>query len=168
MTFFRPTAHRAVPRWAVIALALPCLGACIASHRGLVESEGGAGGPLEQVTLCTPEGREFTLRSAEEMDILRALDGCTLDVSGPVVAGSMVVRDWRVLDAGDGSAPYLGLLRQHGSNLVIDDRNSGMPLVLDEPSAARLGQHTGGVVMISGYVIGAQLLHVVTFRILVD
>lgn len=151
---------RAVPLAAALALA-----GCVASHRGLVELDSASAG---KVHLRTPDGRSFALRSTDERGILRSLEGCTVEVSGPRLARSMVVQSWSVVDAGDGSAPYVGMLRQHGSNLVIDDRNSGMPLVLDDPSAARFGTYAGMVVMISGYVVGAQLLHVVNFRVLVE
>jgi hypothetical protein len=150
-----------------LALSLAALVACAASHRGLVV--GPEPGAAEwQVGLRTPEGRQLALRSTEEQRALSKLDGCTVEVSGRVMAGTLVVESWRVVDAGDGSAPYVGSLRQHGSNLVIDDRNSGMPMVLDDPSAARLAAHAGSLVMISGYVVGAQLLHVVSFRILIE
>lgn len=162
-----PKATWISPLFTAVLAALLVAG-CVSTHRGLVAVEDGAVAELQQVRLCTPEGRELALRSTEEMPVLRSLEGCTLEVSGPVMARSLVVRTWRVLDAGDGSAPYVGLLRQHGSNLVIDDRNSGMPLVLDPASAKRLAPHAGSMVMISGYVVGAQLLHVVTFRILVE
>ncbi len=160
--------------WAPLAFAALLMSAgCTASHKGLVELEAaaravpGTAGP-GTVRLRTPEGRSFALRSPDEIEILRALSGCTIQVSGAAMFGSLVVQDWTVIEAGDGSAPYVGTLRQHGSNVVIDDRHSGMPLVLDEFSAARFGSHTGQVVMISGYVVGAQLLHVVNFRVLVE
>ncbi len=140
---------------------------CLTIQRGMVVVETAADGDPRSVQLETLEGRSFALRSAEEIELLRSLDGCSVEVSGPRAARSLVVQSWTVLDAGDGSVPYVGALRQHGSNLVIDDRTSGMPLVLDDPSAARLGPYAGSVVMISGYVIGAQLLHVVNFRVLV-
>jgi hypothetical protein len=155
------------PRLALL-LQLLIAGGCMATHRGLVSVPGSASHERAGVQLSTPEGRVLDLRSTEELRVLRALDGCTVEVTGPLLARSLLVEDWRVLDAGDGSAPYVGTLRQHGSNLVIDDRNSGMPLVLDQASADRLAQHAGSQVMISGYIIGAQLLHAVTFRILVE
>jgi hypothetical protein len=154
------------PQHVVLVLLLSAsLVSCVASHRGLIELRGEA---AAGVVLCTPEGRHITLRSAEEMGLLRALEGCTVEVTGPRAGGSLLVQDWSVVEAGDGSAPYVGVLRNHGSNLVIDDRNSGMPLVLDEASAALMSRHAGRMVMISGYVVGAQLLHVVNFRVLID
>ncbi len=149
----------------VLLLAVLPTAGCVASHKGLVEA---SAGHEDAAQLRTATGRTFALRSTEEAELLRALEGCTIQATGPMVAGSMVVQEWTVIEAGDGSAPYIGLLRQHGSNLVIDDRNSGMPLVLDEASAARLARHAGKVVMISGYVVGAQLLHAVNFRILIE
>ncbi len=149
-------------------MALSSIGGCVATHRGLVALESSGEGEVSGPQLETLEGRTIALRSTEEMELLRSLDGCTVEVEGPVMARSMLVQQWVVLDAGDGSVPYVGLLRQHGSNMVIDDRSSGMPLVLNDASAARLGGYIGKVVMISGYVVGAQLLHVVNFRVLVE
>ena len=149
-------------------LALSSISGCVATHRGLVALDAGGDGVPVGPRLETLEGHSFALRSAEEMDLLRSLDGCTVEVEGPVMARSMLVQQWSVLDAGDGSVPYVGLLRQHGSNMVIDDRGSGMPLVLSDTSAERLRSYAGKVVMISGYVVGAQVLHVVNFRVLVE
>jgi len=149
-------------------LALSLISGCVATHRGLVALESGVGGEPAGPRLETLDGRSFALRSTEQMELLRSLGGCTVEVEGPVMARSILVQQWSVLDAGDGSVPYVGLLRQHGSNMVIDDRGSGMPLVLNDTSAARLGRYVGKVVMISGYVVGAQLLHVVNFRVLIE
>jgi hypothetical protein len=155
------------PRLPVLVLPFALgLSACVASHRGLIEL--GGEGAVPSVRLCTPDGRHFTLRSTEQMELLRSLEGCTVQIAGPRAGRTLLVQEWSVIEAGDGSAPYVGYLRNHGSNLVIDDRNSGMPLVLDEASARLLGVHAGRMVMISGYVVGAQLLHVVNFRVLID
>lgn len=149
-------------------MALSMFGGCVATHRGLVALESGGEGEAAGPRLETLDGHSFALRSTEELELLRSLGGCTVEVAGPVMARSMLVQRWAVLDAGDGSVPYVGLLRQHGSNMVVDDRGSGMPLVLSDTSAARLRGYVGKVVMISGYVVGAQLLHVVNFRVLVE
>jgi hypothetical protein len=153
---------------AASALLMLCAVGCVSSHRGLVQVRSGGPEELRSVHLQTSEGREIKLRSPEDAPVLRALEGTTIEVSGPTLLGSLLVQDWAVVEAGDGSAPYVGILRQHGSNLVIDDRNSGMPLVLDPSSAQRLSAHTGQTVLISGYVVGAQVLHAVNYRILVE
>ena len=140
---------------------------CSGVHRGMVEvQEASIGKP--DPWLVMPDGRRLRLRLDQDGEPIRALGGCMIEAEGRVVARSMLVEDWQVTDAGDGSAPYVGLLRQHGSNVVIEDRNSGMPLILDDASVAELGPFVGKYMMIVGYVVGAQQLHVVSFRILIE
>ncbi len=165
-----PTASPCSTLAAVLASAIfasaSSLG-CAAAHKGMVEVEPASVGAAD-AWLRTSEGRRYRLRLDEDSQAVRAMEGCIVDVEGKALGRSLLVRSWQVTDAGDGSAPYVGALRQHGSNLVIDDRNSGMPLVLDPGSATRLVPHVGKYLMISGYVVGAQTLHAVSFRILIE
>jgi len=130
------------------------------SWNGLVSTQGAG------AHLTTPEGREFRLLLDEGALAVKALHGCVLQVEGPRFFRLLWVREWAVTDGGDGSIPYVGRLRQHGSNLVLDDRNSGMPLLLDAPSAEVLASHAGQLLMVVGYVVGMQELRVVEYRVL--
>ncbi len=140
-------------------LALAIAG-CMASHRGLVEST------ADETLLHTAEGRSYKLALGAEGASLSALGGCAVEVEGVRLADRLVVRDWTVVDGGDGSVPYVGPLVQHGSNLLLEDRGSGMPLLLDPSSASKLAPHAGRLLMVTGYVVGTQELHVVEFRVL--
>lgn len=147
------------------ALALP---GCAASLRGLVKVgvEPGVGPP--DVRLQTLEGRWWRLRLVEDGLALRALDGCTVQVEGRGIARSFLVSAWQVLDAGDGSAPFVGEVHRLGVNLLIDDKNSGMEIILDEAGFRDLALLEGRLVMLRGYIIGPQTLRVVSYRVLIE
>lgn len=97
---------------------------------------------------------------------MRYLDGCVVEVDGPLVFGALHVTDWRVLDAGDGSGNYVGPLRAYGARLVIDDRNSGSVIILDDLTAAPLRPYVGFNVLVIGHVTGAGYVVPVAYRVL--
>lgn len=97
---------------------------------------------------------------------VRYLNGCVIEVDGPLLFGALHVQDWRVLDAGDGSGDYVGVLRAYGARLVIDDRNSGTTLVLDDLTAAPLRPYVGLPILVIGHVTGNGYVVPVAFRVL--
>lgn len=82
--------------------------------------------------------------------------------------GVLHVRDWRVIDAGDGSGNFVGTLRAYGARLIIDDRNSGSPVILDDLTVAPLRPYVGYPVLVIGHVTGAGYVVPVAFRVLAD
>lgn len=149
------------PAVAVLALLLASAPGCAATLRGLVSAEDRGG-----ATLRTPEGGTWRLRLGEGSWPLRSLDGCTVQVEGRRVLGSVVAQGWQVLDAGDGSVPYVGRVQRLGSNLVIEDRFSGMALVIEEPAGGLAARLEGRLAMVSGYIVGPQILRMVGYRVL--
>jgi hypothetical protein len=139
-----------------MAAVLAC--AWSARRTGLVEAEGGA------VRLVAAEGQRFRLGERGEGRALGQLDGCLVQVEGPRLFRWLGVRSWRVLDAGDGSIPYVGLLRRLGGNWVLDDRSTGRPLVLEASGLETFAAWEGQLVLVSGMVVGAQTLRVRTLR----
>lgn len=137
------------------------MGCALSAHRaGLVEVRDG------QATLMESTGRRWELDPRGEGATLLFLDGCIVEVGGPRLGRRQIVREWEVRDAGDGTQPYVGQLRRYGMQWMLDDRTTGMPLVLDETSVGELAAHTGELVLVQGYVVGAQTLRVVSWRAL--
>lgn len=143
-------------------MILMLLFACaLSAHRtGLVSVADGVA-RLQEST-----GRASTLVTRGEGSALLFLDGCIVSVSGPRLGRRLTVTDWEVTDAGDGVAPFVGPLRRYGMQWIIDDRNTGMPVLLEEASLAGLEAEVGHLVLVSGYVVGAQTVRVVAWRAL--
>ncbi len=131
-------------------------------HAGILREEGHC------VVLETPEGRTRRLLLDEEVRAVRSLAGCTVLLEGARVGPLLVVRDWQVTDAGDGSAPFVGRLRETGTRLLLEDRNSGIPVFLTDDAPSELRRAAGRLVLVAGYVVGPQEVRVVHFRILSD
>lgn len=118
--------------------------------------------------LETSEGRRYRLVLTEGTTPLRHLEGCQVRVEGPRLACFLFADDWRVLTASDGSEPFVGVLRLHGTGYLLEDRNSGMPVrlrILGE-AADDLYRHAGKLVLVVGFVVGPQEVQVVGYRIL--
>jgi len=120
------------------------------------------------VVLLDSGGESWRLVLSDDSKALSALAGCGVEVEGVRSGKRLVVADWHVYAAPDGSAPFVGLLRQYGSNLVVDDRNSGTQIVLEYDSAQDLAPHAGSTVMVMGYIVGPHVVRVVAWRVLLE
>lgn len=129
--------------------------ACMATHQGVLRDDG---------RLQAANGTSYRLTLAPQDQVVRQLTDLTLEVDGRQFGRRLTVSDWSVLAAQDGSAPYVGPLRKHGANLVLEDRNSGATFVLDGPDELEaFAEHT---VLIIGYVDGAHGITVMGYRVL--
>ena len=115
------------------------------------------------------EGAGTTLHLSGDARALAGADGVIVEVTGPRAPGHLWVRDWRVLDAGDGAGGFVGVVRTHGSRWVIDDRNTSTTLLVDDLSAARMredGVRPGSTLLLSGHVVGGGIVTVFAYRTL--
>lgn len=113
-------------------------------------------------------GDRTALVLGEESAPIRYLDGCVVEVTGTRTPAGLVVESWHVRDAGDGSGGFVGLLRVYGSRLVIDDRNTGTTLVVDDTQVPQLRVWAGRPVLLVGTVVGAREVRVMAFRVLTE
>lgn len=149
-------------RLAVCAWALLAAAPAWAAHRvGLVVAEEGA-----PTWVRDQAGQLTRLRTTGEAAPLAYLGGCIVELDGPLLFGRMFVRDWRVLDAGDGSGDFVGTLRAYGARLLLDDRNTGSTLVLDDGAVSQLRPYVGFPVLVIGHITGAGYVVPVAFRVL--
>ena len=97
---------------------------------------------------------------------LLGCDGCEVTVEGRRAGGKLWVRDFEIRRASDGSQPYVGILKRYGAQLSIDDRTTGQHVFLDPLSVGSLLPYEGHPVLVIGYVVGAQTVRVMAFRVL--
>ncbi len=139
------------------------LGGCAAHQVGLIVADPLKSDPAE---LRLPRGGDIKLATPGPAGPLRYLNGCVVDVHGSYAFRTFTVRDWRVLDAGDGSGGYVGILRAYGARLVVDDRNSGATVVLDDLTAAPMRPYVGLPVLVIGHATGEGYVVPVAYRVL--
>jgi hypothetical protein len=139
-------------------VGLIALLACAAKVQGVV----GVQGP--RVALTEPDGTSWHLVYSPEDGELRRLEDCTLEVQGRRLGQRVTVEDWKVLASAQGSTPYVGVLVRRGSNLVLQDRNSGQPVILEGDE--QLQDLVGRTVLVSGYVVGPQVVQVMAVSLL--
>ena len=145
----------------MMSLLLSTLLACAVTRTGLVHAAGEGDG----VSMTVYDGGARLALALDDASVpLRGADGVVVEVRGPLVAGRLRVRDWRVLDAGDGSGGFVGPLVPWGARLRIEDRNSGSTLLVDDASALKLRGLEGHTVLLMGHVIGGGIIEVVAVR----
>jgi hypothetical protein len=137
----------------ILALLLAC--AATVTRVGLISTVGG-------LVLLGADGARYPLSATGDAAPLAALQGISVEVTGPRLAGTLVVRDWRVLDAGDGSAGVVGTLRAWGARLYVDDRNTGRPVFV--VADASLFPYVGRVILAAGYADARGEFHVVGWK----
>jgi hypothetical protein len=143
-------------RLAIGLAAAALVGCAPAAHRGLARV-----GDRGQVTLLRPEGGTLRLSYDPAAAPLHQLAGCVLEVDGVRIGRRVRVQDWSVLDAGEGSAPFVGVLRREGMKWLLDDRNSGSTFALVPESMGRLTEQRGQLVLVVGFVVGPHAVSVV-------
>ncbi len=136
---------------------------CTASSRyiGLVD----ASNP-RAVQLVESSGRTYRLAVGDDAALFEGFGGCSVLVEGPRRLRTVLVRDWAVTDAGDGSAPFIGVLTREGVRWFVDDVQTGGRVYLDEASLGELRLHVGRTVLFAGYVSGPNTVNVVRWRLL--
>ena len=149
------------PRYVQPMLALVLLACSVHTREvGLVSAE--------PPSVQTADGHVYTLTLDHDGDPLRYLHGCIVVVEGPRLGHRIVVKDWHVQDAGDGSGGFVGPLREYGARLVIDDRNTGTTLVIADEVAAQLRPWVGQPVLLIGHIMGGNLVMPVAWRVLAE
>jgi len=141
-------------------VVLSLLLACVHTVHGVLVPE------EERLWLYRSEGRPLAVVTGEASRELEYLGDCTVQLEGRQLGRRLTVQDWTVLAAGDGSAPFIGVLRWDGSRLLMDDRFSGATYVLEGHDDLRAFE--GKPVMIIGYVTGPQVVQVMGWRLLAD
>jgi hypothetical protein len=118
------------------------------------------------ISLMEQSGRTSKLVADGYGAELYYLDGCGVEVGGPRLGKRMYVRQWKVTDAGDGSAPFVGPLRRIGARWAVEDWTSGSVILLTGGKLTGLAAHAGQTVLIVGFVVGPQEVKVVSWRAL--
>lgn len=123
----------------------------------------------ELVFLGTSEGDVFKLHLGEDEVYFPKLLGCGADVSGVRFANNIWVDSWTITDAGDGSAPFLGLLTEKYGRLMLHDINTDteVELILTH-TAVNLWEHVQQPVLVTGIVVGAHQVQVMSVKLLTD
>lgn len=116
------------------------------------------------VSVHALDGAAVVLLLDGESEPLRGLGGCTVEVEGALVGNTLAVRRWSVRDAGDGSGGFVGVLRAYGARLVLDDRNSGGTVILEDATSGSLRPLVGHPVLLIGTVGSAGLIRVVAWK----
>lgn len=127
---------------------------------GLVEPVGAGTFVVSYTGTRTP-----VLLSAESAPI-RRLEGCVVEVAGVRTPAGLVVQDWFVRDAGDGSGGFVGTLQAYGGRISIADRNTESTVFLDDLSAMQLRPYVGRPVLLVGSIVGNGVVSVGVWRLL--
>lgn len=121
--------------------------------------------PMEnQVQLETMAGKQWKL--AVEEEAFAALQDCTVQVAGPALGRRLWVRDWRVVDSAFGPGIFVGVIKEWGAGLAIEDRNTHSTLAIVPEGARVLMPYLGEVVLLAGPIVGNREVQVVAFRVL--
>ena len=119
------------------------------TRTGLLHSNNG------NLRVTTSEGKSYSLSLGEDAALLSQLQGCGISVEGNAIGRHLIVKKWRVTDAGDGSAPFLGRLFLRGRRIYVDDVNSGQIIEL-LPTEHFNNSMIEEVVLVVGIVVGPQ------------
>jgi len=137
--------------FSILPLSFLFIGCSIsATHKGLITN-------AKMVTIVDVNERTRKIFS-DEAKILHQLDGCIVEIDGPRFGPFMIEQKWRILDAGDGSFPFLGKIEQRGIQYFIHDHNTQSMFKLQ--GEQDFSSFTDKKVLIVGFVIGSHDIRV--------
>lgn len=150
-------------RWVAASFILLSTAACAVSARGLVRPTDA--GPQ----LIEPTGRTWDLRLPNDRArLLRHLDGEEVQVEGARRGGDLRVDTWSLREGTHGLQVFLGPVGERDGTVFVQDEVSGGPVRVDAATARALSAYREQVVLLEGYVEGAQAVRVVYYRVLAD
>lgn len=144
----------------MVLLAATLAGGCAVRVQGVVEPAAGG------ARLTTSDGGQYRLVLLGDAQPVGRLDGHIVAVEGNRALGAVRVTEWTVLEGVHGMSTWVGPLAAMGSQLGIQDRNSGAFYWVDDAAARRLGAHAGELVLVEGYVDGPHRVRVLYFQLL--
>ena len=134
------------------SILLFILGGCSLSstHKGLITN-------AKIVTVVDMNERKRRIIS-DNSKTLEQLDGCIVEIEGLRIGNWMIEQEWRILDAGDGSFPFLGKVEQRGIQFFVHDHNTKSMFKLDgkQDFSAFIDKE----VLVVGFVTGSHSIRV--------
>jgi len=76
------------------------------------------------IVLVEPGGRSLRLQLSGDSAALRHALGCRVELKGTRFGKRLAVHEWKIVDSGYGSQPFVGELVRTGSAWRVRDRNS--------------------------------------------
>ena len=134
---------------------------CQAHFRGIVES-----GPGGRTSLVTYQGKTFRLMTLGESAPLGKLNGYMVEVWGHKVLRSIRVGDWKAPTGIHGMTAWVGVLKLHGVQIALDDRNTGGFYFIHRSCEDEMRPLVGHTVVIEGYVEGDHRVQVMDWEVL--
>jgi len=126
--------------------------------------------------LLSANGDHLALKRLGEKSALRLTDdgkpqmldqliGCVVEVEGSRHLLSFHVERWRVIDAGDGSIPHIGVVVRFGENQVaVVDEQTGRLIRIHPDDSRPLSGQIGAYVLVMGYQVAPDTIRVTGFR----
>ena len=106
------------------------------------------------------------LHLGEDAPYFGYLQGCGVEVTGVRFGKHVWVDTWSVVDAGDGSAPFLGILNERYDRWILHDINTDteIELLMEEIEAPWRFQHRA--ILVTGIVVGPHQVRVMNVKVL--
>jgi hypothetical protein len=114
--------------------------------------------------LATVDGKVYNLHLGPDGEYIKKLGGCQVRIEGLVLHREFWVKNWKVTDGGDGSAPFIGFIEKKGMHYYLKDFNSGSLIMLE--NIEELSEHESRAVLVVGIVSGAHKVKVMSWRLL--
>ncbi len=155
--------------WGIFAFWLLGLGCSVHYNaKGLVFQDAAPGGMTSgPLFMGTSEGKVLRLHLGDDAKYFEFLIGCGAEVEGARLGRQLWVDSWTIVDAGDGSAPFLGVLVEKYGRLMIHDINTDTEVellvdALDVDVWSLLGQP----ILVTGIVVGQHQVRVMSVKLL--
>ncbi len=113
-------------------------------------------------------GRIRTLAGPRQLlDQLTRIPGAIVSIRGPVGDASVRVREFEIVDAGDGLRPLVGRMVVDQAGVQLEDTVTGTRIALRGEALASLKNEHGSRVWVTGSVIGPQTFLVAHWGLLI-
>ncbi len=155
--------------WGIFAFWLLSLG-CSQHYnaKGLVFQDASSKRiPTKSLFMGTSEGKVLRLHLGDDSKYFEYLIGCGAEVEGLRVGRQLWVDSWTIVDAGDGSAPFLGVLIEKYGRLMMHDINTDTEVeLLVDTLDVDIWSLMGKPILVTGIVVGQHQVRVMSVKLL--
>jgi len=142
----------------IFLLSVLLSNACVVHRKGTIKQHS------ERIVVEQFDGKMTPLILLGGASPLKFLEGYLVDLQGKKLFNQITVERWRVIQGLHGLTVWTGFVEKLGGQIGLRERTGGIFLQVNESAEGAFAGQIGRLVLVEGYIEGANQIHVVYYR----